>query len=199
MPLPTVDDCDRIATDLETAARWIRSTVPTVLNGRPAPAGVFDGERAEQPTRRSSDVSDPTGEAILSTVDRDLELNKKKQAIRYLLGLLHTNAGDFVELVNDTYKTVDHNKRQDDDVSICAEPHCDDPADDGRDGRCEACDRSRYRWAKRTGRPKSEAPPVPKVVIAARIAAREKRTMVHADSGEIVESTTVKRWTSQDA
>lgn len=80
-------------------------------------------------------------------------------------------------------------------ASPCAEPHCDDLADGGRDGRCEACYRWRVRWADKRGRSKTEAPIVPRSVIDERRRARENRKVHvngplaqhHGDGADIVE------------
>jgi hypothetical protein len=54
----------------------------------------------------------------------------------------------------------------------CCEPYCEDPADSSRKGRCEACYRWRYNYAKEHG---GEVAIVPRAVIDERKAKRDRR------------------------
>jgi hypothetical protein len=59
--------------------------------------------------------------------------------------------------------------------AACAEHWCEDPADDGRKGRCEACYRYRKRRADELGVSWSEVGPVSRATIEERKAKRDRR------------------------
>lgn len=59
--------------------------------------------------------------------------------------------------------------------AVCAEEYCEDPAVNGRDGRCYACYMWRYKWAARHGMPRNLAPIIPQSTILERLAERDRK------------------------
>ena len=115
-------------------------------------------------------MSDPTGNAATANPrTEDARLRHAHDDLAFLLRQAHVVAYSIPTKIADITANFDDRgrpvkpkigKRQRL-TPVCAEPNCEDDSVAGRDGRCEPCYRWRLRWAERTGRTKTEAPPVP--------------------------------------
>lgn len=175
-PLPTIDDVNRIADDIDNGVKWIRKHMTRVLMHRPVtkPREPIDDERSSG--RGGNEPSRPTEGAALETADLHIKWAKDQRDLRYLLGLVHSNMGDLVQLVNAMDKQLAPAAKGKPGPSgpMCCEPACEDPSDN-RQGRCNACYQWRWQWAKDRGLALSDAPPIPPDVIDQRRKLRENR------------------------
>lgn len=180
---------DEWATRLEKAAKLLRSKDRKLqrLLERDRFGLTPDGMGSGGDGPRSSDVSNPTLAAVLQLTDDDDRTAADKARSRGHADYIHRCASGalrnvhaaadaahtLVGLVKESERVEEKAKTRQG-APVCAEVHCEDEADAGREGRCEPCYRWRKRWKddpKNTGQ---LVPKVPSEVIEARKIKRQR-------------------------